>query len=167
MINLARHDYNKEADEKVKEELIKADIPFLNVGIRNNLEVKTNYIGILNGFVFYRAWTYWVVSGYLPLKYAKEIYLKYKILNIRCAGHCGNPPPEEWCKPKNIHEQCKPIIDKFFNKEISEDECNKLCKEIRTKGDQFIDTYHIDTQDGLNQIADIIKQNNITTEFIN
>lgn len=70
MDNLARSKYDPEADKKVKEELLIAKIPVLELGIMDK-EVKTKYIGILNGFVFQRAWYYWVVKGNMPLKFAK------------------------------------------------------------------------------------------------
>lgn len=95
------------------------------------------------------------------MQYAKEIYEKYKDLNIRVAGHCGNPPPEEWCEPKGYHEKCKVHCDKFFRKEISSEELDKICNEIRKQCDQFVTNYHIDTQEGLNRFVETIKENKI------
>lgn len=87
-------------------------------------------------------------------------------MNIRVAGHCGNPPPEEWCEPKNYYEKCKPIVDKIFKKEITFDESNKICNEIRKQGDQFVISYHIDTQEGLLRFAEIIKKYNIMSKEV-
>ena len=159
MINLAG---NKECDKTIREELSQANIPIIELGAKMEREVPSSVIGLLNGFKFIRAWYYWMVFGDMPLEYAKDIYSKYKDLNIRVAGHCGNPPPEEWCEPKDWREKCKPTVDRYIlTKEISMDECNKLCNEIRNQGEQFIKTYHVDTQEGLNKLAETIINNNI------
>ena len=97
----------------------------------------------------------------MPLETAKEIYAKYKHLNIRAAGHCGNPPPEEWSEPKNRQEICQSFIDEFFKKEMTMDECNAKCNESLKKEEQFITHYHIDTQEGPNRFVEIVKQENI------
>lgn len=157
MINLAG---DKACDEKIREELNLAGVEIANIG-KMDREVPASIIGKCNNFIFSRAWSYWVVTGYMPLKYAKEIYEKYKDLNIRVAGHCGNPPPEDWCEPKNWQIKCKPYIDKLYNKEITYEECDKHCNEISKQGEQFIAHYHIDSQEGLNRFAEIINENNI------
>lgn len=157
MINLAGV---KTCDKKIREELNLAEIKIVNIG-KMDREVPASIIGKCNNFIFSRAWSYWVVTGYMPLKYAKEIYKNYKDLNIRVVGHCGNPQPEEWCEPKDLDEKCKPYFDKLFNKEITYEECNKYCNEIRKQGDQFITHYHIDSQEGLNRFVEMIKKNNV------
>ena len=80
MENLARREYDPDADKKVKEELQIAGIPVVRVGLMNN-EAKTYYIGILNGFVFIRAWYYWIVKGNMPIEYAQYLYDNYQDLN--------------------------------------------------------------------------------------
>jgi hypothetical protein len=163
MVNLAG---DKNCDKTIREELQIANIPIIELGAATNREVPSSVIGVLNGFKFVRGWRYWMVYGDMPLDDAKYIYDMYKDLNIRVAGHCMNPPPEEWCEPKEWMEKCKPIVDRcLIKKEISMDECNRLCKEIRKQDDQFIFTYHIDTQLGLCKLAETIKQRNITTEL--
>ena len=52
MDNFARHEYDGKIDDKVKEELRLANIPVFRLPYYMNTEVKTRYIGILNGFVF-------------------------------------------------------------------------------------------------------------------
>ncbi|MFA5714956.1 MAG: hypothetical protein WC998_04415 [Candidatus Paceibacterota bacterium] len=158
MINLAGV---KTCDETIQQELKEAGIKAVMVGKRERREVPSEYIGVSNNFIFTRAWYYWVVTGYMPLQYAKEMYEKYKDLNIRVAGHCGNPPPEEWCKPKNHVERCQPIVDQFWDHKISHEECDERCRELRKQGDQFVDCYHIDTQEGLNCFVETIKNNGI------
>jgi hypothetical protein len=95
MPNLAgRH----ECDEYIKAELLMADIPGV-LEPHEYSEVPYSYIGYLNGFNFRRAWTYWVVSGPVPLDIAKKLYEDPEgKQSVRVAGHCGCPPPEEWAK---------------------------------------------------------------------
>lgn len=158
MINLAG---NPDCDNYIIEELKQAHISLNNKIDKVRSEVPYTVTGVLNNFEFRRAWYYWVVTGYMPLKYAKDIYNNYKDLSIRACGHCKNPPPEDWCDPKNYMEICKPIIEKAYNEEISFEEANKKCNKLRKQGEQFISHYHIDTQEGLNKFAEIIYENNI------
>lgn len=166
MQNLASNKYNPDIDKAVKEELDIADIPYLNIGQRVNSEVPTNYIGILNGFVFTRAWTYWVVTGYMPLDKAEMLYDEFAELNIRPGGHAGNIPPNEITTIKpctEINKLTRQLKDKSISKEDFEREY-KLIEETKEK---FISVYHIDTLLGLKTLAKFIVNNNITTEFVN
>jgi len=151
----------KTCDEAIKQELKEAGIKAVNVGRRENREVPSEYIGIFNNFVFSRAWCYWIVTGYMPLKYAQHIYKNYKDLNIRVAGHCGNPPPEEWCEPKDMNELCNPIANDYLSHKISSEECHAKCNAIRSQGEQFVTNYHVDTQEGLNRFVETVKNNGI------
>ena len=165
MDNLARREYDQDADKKVKEELQIAGIPVVRVGLINN-EVKTYYIGILNGFVFIRAWRYWVVKGNMPLENAQYLYDNYKDLNIRVAGHCGNPSPDEWAKNKDYDKLMKPYVNKLINEQITMEELENISKDIASQGERFVDVYHIDTQLGLCKFVEVIKNNNIQSDII-
>lgn len=159
MDNFARHEYDGKIDDKVKEELRLANIPVFRLPYYMNTEVKTRYIGILNGFVFYRAWTYWVCNGDMPLDIANKIYEKYKELNIRAGGHCGNEPP--------ITQSYNPIYEKEmeqYRDEVGLEKFIKTCKDVihdDKSQPRFIDVYHIDTQLGLNKLAETIRNNNV------
>lgn len=157
MINLAGV---KICNETIEKELKTAGIEIVRVGRMDN-EVPSSILGKCNNFIFRRAWYYWIVTGYMPLQYAEELYAKYKVLDIRVVGHCGNPPPKDWCEPRNFREKCKPFVDRYLNKEITAEEVDKLCNEIRKQGEQFITHYDIDTQEGLNRFVEIVKNNNI------
>jgi len=61
-------------------------------------EVPYHIIGVLGDITFKRAWYYWRVQGNVPLKIAKKMYedpIGKK--DVRVSGHCGCPPPKEWC----------------------------------------------------------------------
>lgn len=165
--NLSRREYDREADLKVKEELLLADIPVLPViGVIEG-EVKTHYIGVLNGFVFERAWTYWVVSGWMPMEHARYIYANYKDLDIRAGGHCGNESPEEsyiYTNPAYIKR-----LEEFRDSCSSLNEfIDRAKEEVKENPDdsKFIKFYHVDTQLGLCKLAEVIKQFDIHTEYV-
>ena len=165
MENLATKEYNSYVDDKVKEELQIAGIPVVRLGVINN-EVKTRYIGVLNGFVFIRAWNYWVVNGNMPLEYAQYLYDNYKYLYIRVAGDASNPPPKEWAKNKDYDKVIKPYVNNCLSKEITFEELKNASYEIKCKGEQVVNNYHIDTQLGLCKFAEVIKSNNIYTDIV-
>ncbi len=161
MINLAGV---KTCDDTIKQELATAGIELVLIGKRERSEVPSEYIGKCNNFIFSRAWYYWVVTGYMPLQYAKEMYENFKDLNIRVAGHCGNPPPEEWCESRDYAQKCKEYFQKYYNAEMTDDkrnEINRECSKIKRQGDQFVTCYHIDSQEGLNKFIEIVKKYNI------
>jgi hypothetical protein len=162
MINLAGV---KDCDKDIIQELAIAKIPHLRIGRRNN-EVTSEYIGILNGFVFVRAWYYWIVSGYMPLKYADELYANYKDLQIRAGGHCGNVPPSEQVTSREHKKRCRDLFASMTLKELVEWEKTYSLK-VEESDVKCVDHYHIDTQLGLCRFAEIIIENNIVTEFIN
>lgn len=165
MENLARSKFDSDVNQKVKEELQIAGIPVVDIGRVDN-EVKTNYIGILNGFVFVRAWYYWVVKGNMPLEIAKYLYDNFKELDIRVEGMAGNDLPEKWAKNKDYDKLMKPYVKKLLNKEITIEELKNISEEISSQGEQVINTYHIDTQLGLCKFVEVIKSNNIQSEII-
>lgn len=165
MDNFARHEYDGKIDVKVKEELQVANIPVFELPYYMNDEVKTRYIGILNGFVFYRAWAYWVCDGDMPLDVANKIYEEYKDLNIRVGGDCGNVSP--------ITQSYNPVYEEEMAKYRDEVGLNEF---VRTYDEvihddktqpRFVDTYHIDTQLGLCKLAETIRKENVTCEIKN
>lgn len=76
-------------------------------------------------FSFTRQWRYWSVSGYVPIEIASDIYVlnESRKLGIRAAGHAGDLHPSE------------------------------LVSKTKIMGKHYIDTYHIDTQEGLNEFV--------------
>ena len=158
MINLAG---DKKCDTIIREELQIANIPIIELGSYMNSEVSASVIGLLNGFKFKRAWYYWMVDGYMPLKYADYLYDNYEDLNIRVAGHCGNPPPKEWITCKNKSKLLDPLFELYESGKITMDEFNIQAKELTNAEEPFISSYHIDSQLGLCKFAETIIKNNI------
>lgn len=163
MNNLARYDYSSDVDQKVKEELQIANIPIFQLPNYMNTEVKTKYIGILNGFVFYRAWTYWVCEGDVPLEVANNIYKNYNELLIRAGGHCGNVEPEEESYNPIYDGELKTLLEKVGIKEYMKS-ADKIVDDKSLP--RYVAVYHIDTQLGLCKLVQEIKENNLQVEFL-
>lgn len=65
---------------------------------RDQLEVKTSVRGTLHGWLFERAWYYWVARGPgVPPQFADKLHESHG-KSVRVDGHCGCPSPLEWCK---------------------------------------------------------------------
>ena len=162
MDNFARAKFDSKVNNKVKEELEIANIPIISLPCFMNTEVKTDYIGYLNGFVFYRAWTYWICLGKMPLEIAKEIYQKYQKLNIRAGGHAGNVEPESQSM-NPVYE--KEITDLLKNTNNTREYLEKAEKIVDDKTlPRYVDMYNIDTQLGLCKLTETIKAYDIHTE---
>ena len=164
-------------DEYIKEELEKAGIPI--IGKISKGEVPYSIAGKLGDWSFGRAWYYWAASvpehqgiG-LPLSVAKELHLKEYPFEeqkpryggliekygdvVRVSGHVGAPHPKEWAFPT------REVLDKESEKLeidwglIPFGELRKMCDEGKIVGDRFVDSYHIDTQEGFNELSRLIQ----------
>lgn len=113
-------------------------------------EVHTNGGTLL----FTRAWYYWVVSGDVPLKIARRIYEDGKDLAIRAAGHCGNPPPDDWADPS-------PESLEFIFKDHPSIYDDKAKEEGRFR---YVKSYHIDTLEGLKLFVEMMSPENPKVE---
>ena len=102
MINLAGY---VNCDEVIKKELEEAGINYTWFAVARNGEVPSHIVGNCNGWLFTRAWYYWVAESagiLLPFEDADKLHEKYG-KDVRVAGHCGCPAPREWYnKPWHI-----------------------------------------------------------------
>ena len=167
MINLAGQQSNCE----ITKELNLAGITVVAHEEMLKTEPITNLTGRLGEFTFKRAWYYWVVYGLVPLEIAQKMYQDpVGKKDVRVSGHCGCPPPEEWAQPSDeVQEKIKESLgyrkdmdmhETFDFWKINED---KFKEEIK-KYDQYINCYHIDSQEGLNLFVQILKENNVIIE---
>lgn len=94
MINLAGHE---DADPIVEEELFIAGVEIVRSSEPQTGEVRTRISGRLGEITFKRAWYYWMVDGDVPIGVARKIYAQkpYGARDVRVAGHCGCPAPED------------------------------------------------------------------------
>lgn len=146
----------EDCDEHIRKELTEAGITIVDASEHKG-EVPYRFIGVLgmqdfnemehsvicqydptriyaesSSFSFRRAWYYWVVVGYVPLYVAEELYNDpVGKKDVRVEGHCACPPPEEWATK------------------------HKIC------GHRVINSYHIDSQEGLNLFVITLKKYNL------
>lgn len=160
-INRATSEYRKWQDEAVRAELKAAGIPVLTLPCYINTEVKSTHIGLLNGFVFWRAWRYWVCSGDMPLDHAKEIYHKYSILMVRAEGHAGNIEPEGY--DPILQNEREQLVRTMLDRNASVADVVSAADHIKGAPDnpRFVKQYHIDTSEGLCALVRYIKEHNI------
>ena len=164
MINLAG---NRECDSIIKTELTQSKISIVNVW-RMNSEVPASIIGVLNGFKFMRAWSYWIMTGYMPLKQAEIIYEYTRNLGVRAFGDAGNINPKY--SNQLISKEYEKKVDTILNAYGTEyliNHAKELEEELLNtdKSKLYVKTYHIDTQEGLNAISEFIRKNNIKTKL--
>lgn len=160
----------KNCDPKIMRELLAAGIELVEHQNRVMGEVPTKYTGHLklNGevkFTFERAWYYWVVKGDVPLEVARELYYEVPFgkEDIRAAGHCGCPPPEEWAFPKDevlyrLGIYKLPSKEHPYGESPTYGELAKMCNSGQIQAPRFVDTYHIDTLYGLVRFATILRK---------
>lgn len=173
MRNLAGH---PKATEHVRNELMRCSINIVESD-KPLGEPKSMVYGELPGFRFTRAWYYYVVKGLVPLNIANELYNNViGKTDIRVAGHCGCPPPEDWAKPFNPKTGREVLSwdkrDKllelhsegFMNKGLSPEDslrksCDRMNREFGNVEDfpKFVDSYHIDSELGLYIFVKAIK----------
>ena|SRR3989344_5564996 len=162
-----------EADDYIKEEMRLAGIPIIN-GPRSDGEVPYSLKGKLENWDFERAWTYWMVSAPnglgLPLEIASELHeRKYPIVGevetycgevksygqvIRVAGDCGCPHPRERAFPSD--KVLGPQLEKLARESVTYKELANFCDSGKIIGQRFVDSYHIDTQEGLNEFVRVV-----------
>lgn len=159
--NLATHLYNHGKNAAVKSELEAAGIPVLTLPAIMDGEVKNSHIGLLNGFVFTRAWRYWVCTGDMPLTNAKEIYQHYHHLAVRAEGHAGNIAPEGYSPIQK--EQEREVLETMRAKGATTEEIVAALEQVKAEPNlpRFVRQYHIDTSEGLAALAEYIKGHNI------
>lgn len=148
-------------------------------------EVSSRATGKLGPFKFERAWRYWICKGPMPLDLANQIYgatlgprpgSQDKPVKagkvIRVAGHCMAPKPEDWAEnyaadgrkflrdtpeQRASCEQFKHIIERTGKMEDRFVWSKDPVEEATRSGYRIIDQYHVDTQEGLNFLAEKIR----------
>lgn len=147
----------KECDSDIQEELNEAGIEIQKIEL-GKTEVPYTLMGKLGSFEFCRSWYYWVVKGDVPLEAAQEMYVnEIGRKDVRVAGNCGCPPPEEWALPTNIDE----ILSDMKIASIGIKELRDMCNEGKIVGPRFVSTYHIDSQEGLNLFTETLRKHNL------
>lgn len=169
MENLAK---KEDCDIQIEKELKRSRIEIVRDGKRDG-EVPASLSGKLGSFTFRRAWYYWVVDGNVPLVVAQELY-KDSVgrTDVRVAGHCLCPPPEDpwitWLDKDGkagIPTKEKEEFDRLCGKNLLD---SSVLNKYRFSDDpakdgfsSFITSYHIDTEIGLRLFADTLRKYNL------
>lgn len=150
---------NTECDQYIKDELRRCGIKAVASPLTQS-EVPYTITGKLGDFTFVRAWYYWCVQGNMPLDKARELYAtEVGKTDIRVAGHCGCPPPDEWVT--RFHGG-KVVIDQEewdkFPDSIMDLREEKYCTHPNPETlPAFVTSYHIDSELGLYLFAQAVK----------
>lgn len=170
---------NKNCDVQIRKELAKAGVDVVQLPASLKAEVPASIIGQLPGFKFHRAWYYWVVGGQVPLNVAKELYEDPNGReDVRVAGHCGCPPPEEWAEHFDQDgKRLYPLTaetdlirwekaaekSKMMEEAIRETRANTRYVEdpVKEAVRSVVSSYHIDTQEGLNFFVATLRKHGV------
>lgn len=165
MQNLAGH---PEASALARAELVMHGVNVVEVEPKG--EVGSRYDGELNGFTFRRAWYYWIVKGPMPLEQAKALYADpLGARDVRVAGHCGCPPPEEWAEWRDGQgreiavdpdgsEQAKfeNFVERYPRHRADAPRWVRDLSEV-PDARAFVTSYHVDSDAGLRLLTDTIR----------
>lgn len=86
----------KDCDDTIKKELSEAGVAQKDRIVRYTGEVKSKIFAHHHGWIFERAWYYWVVytkTTPLLFEFASELHKEHK--TVRVNGHCGSPSPKD------------------------------------------------------------------------
>jgi hypothetical protein len=145
----------QDCDVYIAGELALAGIKVVK-GEKSTGEVPSSMTGKLGRFEFVRAWYYYRVAGEVPLEVAEELYnCVLGKRDIRVVGHCGCPPPRGWACPRSED------IFEFGLENKSFGEIRDLCECGGLNVPLFINSYHIDSQEGLNLFVEVIKRHGL------
>lgn len=158
------------------------EVPFSLIGLLPSpTRPHGSTIGDPFAFRLTRAWYYWVAKGRVPLDVAHVLY-EHPIgrKDVRVAGHCGCPPPEApWISyvaadGRNVlllNEDDQALFAQLDRHELDGTLAKVLAgmrvehhlvttEEERAKLATFgfIDSYHIDSQEGLNLFVTTLRE---------
>jgi hypothetical protein len=172
---------DKQCDQHIALELERCRINIHKMNRLGKSEVPWTIYGTLGRFTFERAWYYYVVKGELPLNIAQELYADpVGKTDIRVAGHCGCPAPEEWAtyydrlrcwsdakilldfKQKEEFEQCLKS-DSQWVRQVGEDGLKnfRFVEDPKAVGFGYVELYHIDSEIGLRLFADTLRKHSL------
>lgn len=162
--NMATREPDYEINKIVEKELHAANIPVLRLPGFLTTEVKTRYVGHLNGFLFWRAWRYWVCEGLMPIANANEIYEQISSLAVRAGGSCANPEPSTVATNPAFSERIRVAMEAA---ERDKKDRKEALRNIEANmhplpsDELFIPLYHIDTEEGLEKLVNYIRSHDV------
>lgn len=165
---------NEKADKYIRQELERARIPIKDTEPHGG-EVPYTIIGQLGDLTFTRAWYYWVVNGNVPLEVAQELFADpVGVTDIRVAGHCGCPPPEEYTEwltddgkkiyPAEQQAEWERIVKAHDFMQAEKDGIIFADDPVAHGARAFVTSYHIDSEVGLRIFVDTLKEHGLIPE---
>lgn len=130
------------------------------VGINNPLVAtigvngSSEQVHVWQNFAIYFGGSYYtIIKGKVPLEFANIIYEKYSNspYEIRVNGECSDMNPNDYA----VDDKYKNNIQEYIEQHMDGNEYLVRCREERKKllcranENKYIDTYHIDTKEGL------------------
>ncbi len=171
MINLAGR---SDADTYIQQELQTAEITIMDamVSEASHSEVPFSIAGQLGPFRFLRWWRYWVVRGPMPLAIAGLLYADPKgRWDIRVNGNAGRPAPSVdqavLCLRDGRHVLDTSLREDdawqiYYERILTVAELAQMPvfsdEPLAKDAMQCVILYHIDTQEGLNLFARVVRE---------
>ncbi len=159
---------DQRCDGIIVRELLEAGINIIPRDDVGQSEVPSTLFGEVAGWRFFRAWSYWMASPISPnrglaLEKANSLYSKWGN-EIRAGGDCACREPETWVT--NFTNDNKQVVvdeDGSFAKTAAKLKMDlSLCAVVESLEDveyeSYVDSYHIDSQAGLNAFVELIKK---------
>ena len=165
-----------DCDNEIEAELKIARLPVTKLPYKMTSEVPTKIVSLFRDFSFHREWYYWSIKGPTPIEMARELYADAEgKKNVRVAGHCGCPGPEDpWIEYYAIDEKriysLKDQNEFLTFAESKSETLQRIAKENLDGRYIFSDDrekiahsiivplYHIDSQLGLCLFADMLRK---------
>lgn len=176
----------QDCDKDIRKELTKAKVEIKEVH-DNKSEVPYTLIGVVGDWELRRLWYYWSarpIKGSnchgLPLEVALKLHNKYYPSEmfddcdierygdvVRAGGHAGGISPDDYVGQPiynaELIAECKALglpikkIDETEYINLSYGKISNLCNEGKIKAKRYVNCYHIDSQEGLNEFVRCIK----------
>ncbi len=167
-------------DREITEELMRCGVDWYRDHVRQHSEVKTSVYGFLGKppdcIKLERAWRYWVVSCWVPLVVADELYNSpVGRTDIRVTGYAGNQLPKDgaiWINKEtnkqivrsSEREQCARLVESHGADDIAKMAQAVIDDPAAASGNNgFISSYHIDSELGLYIFARTVTAHGCTT----
>ncbi len=165
----------KKTEKEICHELSISGVPVVSILPKDRGEIQSSVGGKLGDFRFFRAWYYWVVLGNFPIKVAQEIWeTEVGKKDIRAGGDCGPVAPEgyvvSWLAPdgrKIINLSEKESADRyildgvFTQEEVDARWLFAKPEDFARLGEQYVTCYHVDSQQGLNLLLEIMRKHRL------
>ncbi len=163
------------AETHIESELSLCGVPIVLLPKHKRGEVPSPIWGKLGNFTFYRAWTYYIVSGMVPFDIAMEIFQtvigsRY----VRAGGDCGPVSPDSYVSGwfaedgrQVIDIAQKAGFDDFISKgylvreEVDKKYLFAVPADFPQLGNRYVTCYHVDTQEGLNLLLDVLRKHKL------